>query len=109
MILDILREAIKITKEKRRIAKEAAERANVARVFNDLFTYRIRWDTSTDERIEKGTAMWDIFPKKGFAWMCPECNKVHLADECSVMSGLQFPGCCSTGAGHRLYHDIRQK
>lgn len=109
MMFDVLREAYKIVKQKRIVASEKAEKANVARAFNNMYTYRMRWDTSTDERISKGSAMYDIFPKKGFAWMCPECNKIHIADECSVMSGLQYPRCCSTPEGHRLYNDIRTK
>lgn len=108
MVLDVLAEAWKITKEKRRVAKEKSERANVARAFNDMFTYRMQW-RATEERLGEGTAMWGIFPKKGYAWMCPECNRVHEAESCSSMSGLQYPRCCSTGAGHRLYHNIRTK
>lgn len=109
IVLEVLAEAWKITKEKRRVARDKAERAKIAHQFNNLFTYRERWDTSTEDRIEKGTALWGIYPKKGYAWMCPECNKVHLADECSSMSGLQYPRCCSTPAGHRLYHNYRTK
>lgn len=109
VVFEVLAEAWKITKEKRRIARDAAEKSKIAQQFNDRYTYRERWDTSTDERIEKGTALWGLFPKKGHAWMCHECNKIHLADECSSMSGLQYPSCCSTRAGHRLYHDYRTK
>jgi hypothetical protein len=107
MIVDFIREAWTLAKQKRKTAKEKAERAAVAKAFNNVFTYRYRWDTSTDDRIEKGSAMYGIMPKKGYAWMCPECNKIHIADECSVMSGLQYPRCCNTGNGNRLYHSIR--
>lgn len=107
MILDVLREAYVIAKRKRVEARDKAERAQIAKAFNDRYTYRHRWDTSTDGRIEKGTAMYGVMPKKGFAWMCPDCNKIHVADECSVMSGLQYPKCCHTYEGHRLHHDIR--
>lgn len=107
MIFDVLREARKIAKQKRLDACDKAERAQIAKAFNNRYTYRHRWDTSTDERITKGTAMYDIFPKKGNAWMCPDCNKIHIAEECSAMSGLQYPKCCNTFEGHRLYHDIR--
>ena len=109
MILDIFREAYKIVKEKRRVAAEKAERALIAKVFNDLYTYRVPWQNENGERMTKGTAMWNIFPKAGYAWMCPDCNKIHFAEECSSMSGLQYPRCCNTGAGHRLDHDIRTK
>lgn len=109
MLIDILREAYKIAKEKRKLAVEKAERKNIAKTFNDLYTYRIPWQNKNNERMTKGTALWDLYPLAGHAWMCPDCNKIHLAEECSSMSGLQYPRCCNTGAGHRLYHDIRTK
>lgn len=109
MIIEFIREAWTLAKQKRAEAKDKAERVAVAKVFNDRYTYRHRWDISTDERIEKGSAMYGIMPKKGYAWMCPECNKIHVADECSVMSGLQYPRCCNTWEGNRLHHGIRTK
>ena len=38
-------------------------------------------------------------------WMCPECNMIHKRDGLSILSGYQYPACCSFPAGHRLYND----
>jgi len=108
MIFDILSEAFKIVSKKRKAAKLAAERVSVAKAFNNLYTYRHRWDTSKSTRLP-GSGMWGFTPEVGHAWMCPDCNKIHLAEECSAMTGLQYPGCCITSKGHRLYHDIKTK
>jgi len=109
MVLDILREAYKIALEKRKVAAEKAERAKIAKHFNDLYTYRTPWQNKNNEQMTEGSALWGFFPKKGHAWMCPECNKIHISHECSAMSGLQYHRCCSTGEGHRLHHNIRTK
>ena len=108
MIFQILRKAYGLVKEERAKKVKAAERARIAKHFNDLYTYRERWDTSNDERLD-GTGVWGFTPQKGYAWMCPQCNKIHLASSCSAMSGLQFPDCCDTRTGHRLYNDIRTR
>lgn len=108
MIFDILKESYKIVKDKRAVAKLKAERKHVAKVFNDMYTYRHVW-LDMGGYIDKGSAMYGLFPKKGHAWMCPDCNKIHIAEECSAFSGLQFPHCCNVRSGHRLYENIRTK
>lgn len=90
-----------------RKARELAnEKATTAKLFNNLYAYRMRYDESTDDRLP-GTGMWGFTPKIGNAWMCPTCNKVHLATSCSAFSGLQYPKCCNHGEGHRLDERIR--
>lgn len=108
MILDVLREAFRITKENRAKKRLADEKRRIAKHFNNLYTYRERWDTSDNSRLD-GTGMWGFTPQKGYAWMCPTCNKIHLAESCSAMSGLQYPNCCEYRTGHRLYEDLRTK
>ena len=108
MIFRILRQAYKLVQEERAEQIKAAEKVRIAKHFNNLYTYRERWDTSNDDRLD-GTGMWGFTPKKGYAWMCPKCNKIHLASSCSAMSGLQYPDCCDYRTGHRLYNDIRTK
>lgn len=107
-IADTLRISYKTAVERRKERELAKERKRAAAAFNDIYTYRFRWDESVDERLS-GTGMWGFTPKSGYAWMCPDCNTVHLASSCSAMSGLQYPRCCKTPEGHRLYHDIRTK
>lgn len=108
MIFRILRKAYKLAQEERAEQIKAAEKERIAKHFNNLYTYRERWDTSNDDRLD-GTGMWGFTPQKGYAWMCPKCNKIHLASSCSAMSGLQYPDCCDYRTGHRLYNDIRTK
>jgi len=92
--------------EERKKREHNAERKRIAKHFNNYYTYRHRFDTSSDERLD-GTGMWGFTPKKGNAWMCPTCNKIHLASSCSAFSGLQYPHCCEYRSHHRLYNDIR--
>lgn len=94
--------------ERRKERELAAERRRVAKAFNDIYTYRFRYDKSSSERVP-GTGMYGFTPESGYAWMCPKCNKIHLATSCSAFSGLQYPQCCDDREGHRLYHDIRTR
>lgn len=75
--------------------KATDEKRKIAQAFNDLYTYRELFDPS--KRL------------LGYRWMCPECNKIHEPQECSVFSGLQYPACCGTGYGNRLTHGVRVK
>lgn len=36
-------------------------------------------------------------------WACPECGVVHKATGWSVWTGAQYPACCETPAGGRVY------
>ena len=108
MILDIFKEAYAIAKKKNDARILRNEKKKVAKVFNDVYTYRHQY-RKTDDRIEQGSAMYGLMPKAGYAWMCPDCNKIHEVEECSSFSGLQYPACCNTRAGHRLYEKIKSK
>lgn len=104
-----VRDTFKVVREnnaKLRAAKKLAEeRKTAAMVFNDLYTYRFHY--LPNQPTLPGTAMFGLNPRGGNALMCPDCNRIHLAAACSVFSGLQFPACCSTAAGHRLSHQIK--
>ena len=89
-IITVLREAAKITREKQLARADSNERAAIAKAFNDRYTYRFK---------DKAAAK--------HAWMCPECNRVHISDEWDGLVGMQFPACCKTAAGHRLHENIR--
>lgn len=93
--------------EERKKRELADERKKIAKHFNNMYTYRHRFDESTDERLP-GTGMFGFTSMAGNAWMCPKCNKVHLASSCSAFSGLQYPECCDHREGHRLDEDIRK-
>ena len=77
----------------------------IAKRFNNRYTYRKEWIEGT-ARIS-GTSFGGPLPRGGYAWMCPDCNKIHQPRSSSVMSGLQYPACCTTSEGHRLDHGIR--
>ena len=104
-VLATLAEARQITKKRVEEQRDAKERAAIAKAFNDRYTYRKEWVANKDRL--PGTAMYGMNPRGGFAWMCPECNKIHHPTESSVFSGLQYPRCCNTGSGHRLDNGIR--
>lgn len=97
-------ERITMALRERRMARlekqEKAERAAIAKVFNNRYTYRVRLLESANHL--EGC-------RKGNAWMCPECNQIYQPYATSIWSGLQYPGCCSTGYGHRLDAKIRTK
>lgn len=101
------RKLLNMWRDHRQARAIAEERAAIAKAFNDRYTYRERW--KEDGQRLPGTGMYGFTPLSGNAWMCPECNHVHLAESCSVFSGLQYPACCSTHAGHRHDRDIRMK
>ena len=88
-IIAVLREAYKITTEKRLAKIDSDERAAIAKAFNDRYTYRYGYN------------------KLGCAWMCPECNEIHPSLSHCAFTGLQYPPCCATPAGHRLHENIR--
>ena len=92
-------------KAARSAQRDIAERRAIAKAWNDRYCYRVLFDAKA-ERLT-GTAMYGLLPRGGNRWMCPDCNRVHAPTECSVWSGLQYPACCTTGAGHRLSHGVR--
>lgn len=108
VIIDTFKEAFRITRKRHAEQRAAAERRRIAKVFNDLYTYRERFDKSKSDRLP-GSGMYGFTPEVGHAWMCPDCNKIHHATSCSAFSGLQYPACCSYPEGHRLYHDIKTR
>jgi len=97
--------ALRLWRKEESDRKDKAERATIARPFNNRYTFHKEWATGKDRL--PGTAMYGILPRSGYAWMCPECNQIHHPTECSVMDGLHYPACCSTPAGNRLHYGIR--
>lgn len=70
------------------VRKTKNEKANIAKRFNNIYTYKQNYNNGKN------------------AWMCPECNRIHLSGETSFFTGLQYPSCCSTESGNRLNHGI---
>lgn len=105
-IVSFPRHLLNLWKEHRKAKADQLERKAIAKAFNDRYTYRHHWKKSTEA--PPGTGIYGFTPLGGYAWMCPDCNHVHLAESCSVFSGLQYPGCCSTPAGHRLHEEIKK-
>lgn len=81
LIIDILKEAITIAKEKRKQYNNSKEWFNTALAYNRIHTYSSISDAK---------------------WMCPMCHTIHVSYENSVFTGLQFPKCCEYPAGPRL-------
>jgi hypothetical protein len=94
-LFKVIPQAWSIIRENNKKQKDAHERSEIARLFNDRYTYvkpHKRGDNS-------------VF---SHAWMCPSCNSIHYPVELSVFSGLQYPACCSHSIGHRLDDKINK-
>lgn len=105
IMINFLKVCYKIHKEERALKKEQAAKRKIAQLFNNRYTFKTEY-VESGSRLS-GTAYGGILPRAGYAWMCPECNKIHFPVNCSVWSGLQYPACCYTGHGHRLSHGIK--
>lgn len=97
MIAEILASTRKLLAERR----DAAERAAIAKAFNDRYCYRREYVESHAFLPGNATCL------SGYRWMCPSCNQIHAPTECSVWVGLHYPPCCATPAGHRLHAQPR--
>jgi hypothetical protein len=95
-----------VRKRRARIAaeREAAEKRAIAKAFNDRYTYRKQL---IKELPYLPGSYYGVPHRGGYAWMCPDCNRMHHPVADSVFSGLQYPACCSRGEGHRLGDGIR--
>ena len=96
---DFIREAYALAKKKRAERCDRKERTAIAKKFNDRYTYRHEY--------RKNCGQFENFARRGYAWMCPECNAIHAPTDCTGLTGLQYPRCCGTDEGHRLHQDIR--
>lgn len=106
IFFDTWKEAKKLAKQKRLDKIDANEKKTIAKLFNDRYTYRLKY--FNDGKTLPGTSMYGMNPSDAYAWMCPFCNKIHRPVESSVFSGLQYPRCCpGTSAGNRLSDNIR--
>lgn len=105
-MIEVLREAYKIVKKRRVEQALRDKKAKLAKAFNDLYTYTNEYDPNKP-RLTEGASTTVFMPKGGYAWCCPECNKIHYPTSCSVFSGIQYPGCCNTSSGNRLSHGIK--
>lgn len=105
LLIDTFREVVKKRKEERLNKIDKLERAVIAKVFNDRYTYIKEWVPNMP--YIEGVGMFGMQARGGYAWMCPECNVVHHPIELSTFTGLQYPKCCSTSKGHRLYLHIK--
>lgn len=105
MIIRLIRKCAAEIPKERAALKDRRERAAIARAFNDRYTFCKQWKPSMDRL--PGTGMFGITPAGGYAWMCPDCNQIQHPTECSALTGLQYPMCCNTPAGHRLDCGIR--
>lgn len=99
-----LKEIWRVYSEKVKERKAQQERARIAAAFNDRYTFVHEYVKGLPQL--PGTALYNALPRGGYAWMCPECNKIHHPQECSVFSGLQYPGCCTTPYGNRHNYGI---
>lgn len=87
-MLTYIRTILAAAAEQRAANRDKAERAAIAKAFNDRYTYRPRSHSAA-------------------RWMCPECNQVHTCIDHSVWDGRHFPACCGRHEGNRLNEGIR--
>jgi hypothetical protein len=106
-ILSTIREARKIAIVKGIEKKEAAQKKKIAKIFNDRYTYNKEYLGKGEWMPSEGNSFYGFGVKKDYAWMCPDCNKIHRPTGCTVFTGLQYPACCSYYQGDRLYAGIK--
>ena len=86
-------------------AEDELERVKIAAAFNHLYCYGDYYD-KTDNRPydgpNDGVGLFGIHARRGNAWMCPACNKIHLSIGVSSFNGLIWPACCEHPEGPRL-------
>lgn len=102
LLSDLFKFAMKRIDEQR----EATEKAHIARGFNYRYTYRTPLISDAPYLVEAG---YGGHHSSGYAWMCPECNRVHHPIGDNMFTGLRYPACCGTREGDRLNCGIRYK
>jgi ssDNA-binding Zn-finger/Zn-ribbon topoisomerase 1 len=98
---NIYKEAKVIADKKRKEAADIKERKHIAKVFNKRYTHMKEYIPDLPRL--PGDGLYGITAKGGYAWMCPDCNKIHLAIGQNVFTGIDYPKCCKYPEGHRLY------
>ena len=82
------------------ISRNIRQKAKIAEVFNQRYTYRTRLIENSpllpSSELGNGSAPSAYSPKGGYAWMCPDCNKVHMAVSWNGLTGIEYPPCCRT-------------
>ncbi|HYE39915.1 MAG TPA: hypothetical protein VEB23_08285 [Ramlibacter sp.] len=96
--------ALRGMRARKAMRADAAERAAIARAFNDRYTYR---KLLVEGMPTLPGSFYGMPHQAGYAWMCPDCNRIHHPIADSVFSGLQYPACCAHPVGHRLHQGIR--
>jgi len=104
-IWKLIKKAYQLRREEELAEKDMAERMAIASAFNNRYTYRKEWIRGKPEL--PGSGMYGIQPRGGYAWMCPECNRIHHPTRCSVFDGLHYPSCCSIPEGNRCFMGIK--
>jgi hypothetical protein len=102
-LLWAIREVMRLSRERKAQMDEVRDKGVIAKLFNDRYTYSIKYPaTNTPDK-------WfpDTVQSRRYAWMCPECNKVHAPSEYCGLTGLHCPACCGIPSGHRLYHGLK--
>lgn len=83
------------------LKRDADERAEIARVFNDRYCTAERYDKSSNADVPGDTGYYGLATKVGFRWMCPTCNQIHAPLRFSFFVGLIYPTCCEHHEGSR--------
>lgn len=84
---------------------DARQKAKIARIFNDRYAYCHVYDTARGVLPQRNTWLSEV--EAGYAWMCPECNRIHNPVAYDGLVGLIYPKCCLHGRGHRLHDGIK--
>lgn len=98
-MIDTIRGFFRARKMQKDAERDAVSKRIIAQVFNDRYTYVKQW---VEGMPFLPGSYYGGPHRSGYAWMCPDCNQMHHPISDSVFSGLQYPACCTTWAGHRL-------
>lgn len=90
--------------ERQILKRDARERREIARVFNNRYCMAERYDRSSNNPIPGYGDGGFLFNQmlEGYRWMCPTCNAIHPPVENSFTHGLIYPSCCSHPKGGRI-------
>jgi hypothetical protein len=100
-VFAVFKEAYKIATKDRLVKKEKDEKFKVAKAFNDRYSFYREY---FDDKIQPAEDVKNLHYQnyQNYAWMCPDCNKIHRAVGTSVFFGLIFPACCSFNYGRAI-------
>lgn len=90
-----------IVEEQKILRRDAEEKRKIAAAFNDRYCMATVYEKDEPKRDSDKYDGFGILVKRGYRWMCPECNMIHAPLRYCGLGGLIYPRCCSSHEGRR--------